>query len=274
MNTPVLLRPDPVHAVPDAGPYHRGGWLVALASLFLTLAALATGSLVSNRHPAFVWIPVLILGVPAAWGWWCVWQAWRNKDPLPRSHSLLAGTLGFDLRCTSCGVAATTFFLHDKAPAGGVTRLLLFLENYASRQRIAEVRILRHPGLGLPEKKKLLLHLSPGQAAVYEIPLRVAADLAPGLHSLPVIIQVSRPNGRGVRLPGSRRHLYDIHRFRYAAPFEVTPASAPPDPASPGPLPLPAFRTLASVTDAEPRLDILQQIISDAGPRPDAASLG
>ncbi|EIQ01888.1 hypothetical protein OpiT1DRAFT_00464 [Opitutaceae bacterium TAV1] len=270
MNTNEILRPEPVHAVPDTGPYHRGGWLVALLSLLVTLVAVATASLVWRHHSAFVWIPVLVFGLPAFRGWWCVWKAWRDRSPLPRSHSVLAGTLGFDLSCTSCGVAATTFFLHDKVPVGGVTRLMVFFENYASRQRLVQVRILRHPGLGLAEKTKLRLHLSAGQAAVYELPLRAAPDLAPGHHLLPVVIQVNRPNGRGVRLPGARRHLGNLRRFRYAAPFEVTPLPATPEHAADtisSPLPSPAFLTLASVDEPYPRLEVLQKIIADAGER-------
>ncbi|AHF91946.1 hypothetical protein OPIT5_18700 [Opitutaceae bacterium TAV5] len=270
MNSPALLRPEPVHAVPDTGPYHRGGWPVAFLSLLATLMAIAGASLVGRHHPAFAWIPVLVFGLPAFRGWWCVWKAWRDRSPLPRSHSVLAGTLGFDLKCTGCGVAATAFFLHDKVPAGGVTRLLIFFENYTSRQRLVQVRILRHPGLGLAEKTKLRLHLSAGQAAVYELPLQVAPDLASGHHLLPVIIQVSRPNGRGARLPGSRRLLGNLRRFRYAAPFEVTPLPATPERvagAASGPLPPPAFLTLASVDEPYPRLEVLQKIIADAGER-------
>jgi hypothetical protein len=269
MNTPEILHPEPRHAVPDTGPYHRGGWLVALLSLLVTLAALATATLVRSRYPAFVWIPVLVFGIPALRGWWCVWKSWRDRSPLPRSHSVLAGTLGFDLVCTSRGVAATTFFLHDKVPAGGQTRLLVFFENYTSRQRLVQLRILRHPGLGLAEKTTLRLHLCAGQAAVYELPLRVAPDLAPGHHLLPVVIQVSRPNGRGAGLPGARRHLGNLRHFRYAAPFEVTPLPTAPAPATTTtadtPLPPPTFCTLASVDEPYPRLEVLQKIIAAAG---------
>jgi hypothetical protein len=178
---------------------------------------------------------------------------------MPRSHSLLAGTLGFDFVCTSKKVAVTAFFFPDKIQAGTDTKLLIFLENYASRQRVVNIRILRHTGLGLPKKQNLRLHLTAGQAAVYEMPVRVAADISPGPHSLPVVIQVDMPAGQGRRLPGARKHLYDIRRFRYAAPFDVEPApetkTTSPDTQT---LPPPSYRTLASVDEPYPKVEVLQ----------------
>ncbi len=237
---------------------------MALVSLAGSLAALACGSLLARQHPVLALIPALALGGPSVWGWWCVWRAARDKSPLPRPHSLLAGTLGFDLACTVRDVAVAAFFLDDRVPSGGVTRLLVFLENYASRRRIVLMRIGRHQGLGLPQDQDLALHLLPGEAAVYALPLRVSKDSAAGHHALPLTIRVRRPRGNGVRLPGARRHLYNIWCYHYTVPFEVWRC---PLADAPGrqPLPAPSYLVLASPGREQPRLEALQRIVNGIG---------
>ncbi|EIP99234.1 hypothetical protein OpiT1DRAFT_03746 [Opitutaceae bacterium TAV1] len=266
MSTSPLLRAVPADPAPDAGPYRRGGWPVVFASLVGTLAAIAGFAFFGRHAPTLAWIPATLAGALSLWGWLCVIRALRDKSVLPRSHSVLAGVLGFNVICTSRGVAATAFVYPDVLPPGGTARLLVFLENYASRQRVVHARISHHPGLDRPVRDYLDFHLAAGQAAVYELPVRATAELTPGFHTLPVRICVSRPNGKGVRLPGSRRHLYDIWRVRFAAPFEYKP-DLPPAPATTEPLPAPRFLSLASVSAPRPDLEILRKLVTDSGAR-------
>ncbi len=258
-NTDVIY-PEPVHEIPDIGPIHRGGGPVIAASLLGTLGAVALCSLLARSHPVLAWLPAVFLGAPSLWGWWCTWQVWADKSVLPRSHSLLAGALGFDIPCASKRVAVTAFFFPDRVRAGKETRLLIFLENYASRQRIVHVRILCPPALGLGEEtKELHLHLAAGQAAVYELPVRPCPG-AEEIHRVPVVIQASAPNGHGLRLPGARRSLYDIRRFRYAVPLTVEGGRTGREGNDAGAkeIPSPAYRTLASVDETDPKLTVLR----------------
>ncbi|HEY9249743.1 MAG TPA: hypothetical protein VIO38_11445, partial [Rariglobus sp.] len=140
-------------------------------------------------------------------------------------------------------------------------RLFVFLENYTSRQRMVEVRIGPHPGLGLPEVQSVRLHLAAGQAAAYRWPLRAAPSLAAGIHDLPVVLRVKLPHGVGQWLPGARHHLYDIWHTRFAVPFTLEPAAAN---HSNGPLPPPAYVTLATLGDNAPHLDWLESFIIPA----------
>ncbi|WP_043584239.1 hypothetical protein [Geminisphaera colitermitum] len=252
----------PADPTPDAGPYHRCDMLVVLASLIGTLASIAGFALLRQHTtiPALAWAPASIVGALSLWGWWCVIQGLRDttKDKLPRSHSLLVGHLGFDLVCTSRGVAATAFICPDTLAPGATSKLLIFFENYASRQRLVHTRISHHPDLGLPDRQYPKFHLAAGQAAVYVFPFRASTGIKPGYHQLPVCIHVTRPNGRGLRLPDSRRHLYDIRSVRFAAPLLIEGTPLPPDTT---PLPAPEFITLARVTDKEPRFDALETLL-------------
>lgn len=259
--TPPLLHATPPDPTPDAGPVLRSGPLIMLAALMATLTAFfATGLCLQYGRHALIAPSLALFGLPALWWWWCSLQALRSRAVLPRSHRVLAGALGFDLICTCRGVAPTLFFHPDKGPAGTDLRLLVFLENYASRQRIVEVRAGPHPGLGLAGVHVVRLHLAAGQAAVYQWPLRSGPSMAAGAHDLPVVLRVRRPNGMGQWLPGARRHLYNIWHTRLAVPFTVEPSGQP----AAAPLPDPVYLSLASVSENEPRLDALSQLVTPA----------
>jgi hypothetical protein len=107
----------------------------------------------------------------------------------------------------------------------------------------------------LTEPHAVELRLAPGQAAVYVLPLVVSRSLAAGEHDLPVTITTQKPDGTGARLPGARRHLYDLWTVHLAAPFTVATDASAPALALNEP---PRFLSLASVSDKEPRLDALQ----------------
>lgn len=269
MTSPLTpLRALPADSTPDAGPRRRCDLLVVIFSFLGTLASIA-GFVILHKGASLsplcslAWIPSGIIGLLSLWGWWCVIQGLRDttKGKLPQAHCLLVGHLGFDLVCTSRGVAVTAFICPDSLAPGAASRLLIFFENYSSRQRIVHTRISHHPGLGLADRQYPKFHLAAGQSAVYVMPFRATADIKPGYHRLPVRIHVTRPNGRGLRLPGSRRHLYDIHRVRYAAPFLI---EGQPVPVDTTPLPPPKFISLASVSDPEPRFEALEKLIPNS----------
>ncbi|HEY9248103.1 MAG TPA: hypothetical protein VIO38_03185, partial [Rariglobus sp.] len=155
-------------------------------------------------------------------------------------------------------VAPTVFFHPDRSTAGADLCLLVFLENYTSRQRIVEVRAGPHPGLGLAVAQSVRLHLSAGQAAVYRWPLRSLPSLAAGSHDLPVVLRVQRPQGAGEWLTGVRRHLYNIWHTRFAVPFTIDASAGT---AATGPLPASSYFTLASVSGDEPRPDSLANLL-------------
>lgn len=252
---------DPLHATPedptpDSGPLRQGGTLVIFAALVATFCALfGAGVAFQASRPALIVPALLVFCPPAVWWWRCVWIRWRDRTPLLHSHSVLTGTLGFDLVCTCRGVAPTAFFHPDRGVTGDDPDLFVFLENYTSRQRVVEVRVGPHPGLGLPHPHIADLHLAAGQAAVYRLTLRPDPTLAPGRHDLPVVLRVQGPQGAGRRLPGTRRHLYDIWHTRFAAPFTLEPTGNATMPsATTDELPPPTYVSLASVS--EPRSDL------------------
>ncbi|MFA6287785.1 MAG: hypothetical protein WC661_10420 [Opitutaceae bacterium] len=253
----VVLRPTPPDATPDAGPRRNGGALVFIAAIMASLTAVfAAGICLQLDRPALVAPALILFGLPALWWGGCVWVAARAYPSLPRSHSVLNGALGFDIRCTCHGVASTVFFHPDGVAADGRLDLLVFLENYTSRQRVAEIRIGPHRGLGLDAPSLVRLHLAAGQAAVYVLPLAVAPGLAAGDHDLPVMLKVSLPAGAGLRLPGARRHLHDLWCPRFAVPFTLSSAPLK----NSADLPPPVYRSLASVGEPGPRLDALQTV--------------
>ena len=257
-----ILEALPLDRTSDAGPVHRGGpltWFIAIACGF---AALGAGLLLKEEgRRTWALLCLAILGAASLYAVWCLLEHVRHRVKLPASHAVLAGTLGFEIHCTCHDVAATVFFLPDETVAGSNTRLLCFLENYASRQRVATFQIGPHPQLGLKEIRRVSLKLAAGQAALYSLPLTLSPDIAPGEHDLPVMLQVKRPAGTGMRLPGARRHLYDIWTCRFAAPFTVTSpgittaahASAPSSPAQ--------YITLASVSETTARLEPLTALL-------------
>ncbi|HWA85708.1 MAG TPA: hypothetical protein VG710_05765 [Opitutus sp.] len=250
-----LLEASPPDPTPDAGPKYRGGPFAYFIALTFGLTALGGGLLlVQSGRPAWGVACLVVFGAVAARSIACLVEHFRHPTSLPRLHAVLGDVLAFRIRSTCRDVAATVFFDSDKPAAGSATRLLCFVENYASRQRVARFRIGPHPALGLAAAHVVDLHLAAGQAAVYVRPLSVAAALAPGEHDLPVTLQVQKPTGTGVRLPGSRRHLYDLWTVHFAAPFTVSDIAAQPSAASEPP----RFLTLASASEKQPRLDALQ----------------
>ena len=245
--------PDPT---PDAGPRHRGGPFAYFVALLFGLTALG-GGLVLAQAGRIGWAVacLAVCGAIAVRAGACVAEHFRHRAALPRLHAVLADVLAFRIHCTCRDVAATAFFDPDTVAAGSAARLLCFLENYASRQRIVHLRIGPHPALGLTEPHTVELRLAPGQAAVYVLPLVVSRSLAAGEHDLPVTITTHKPDGTGARLPGARRHLYDLWTVHLAAPFTVATDASAPALALNEP---PRFLSLASVSDKEPRLDALQ----------------
>jgi hypothetical protein len=263
MKPPVPLVAEPADPTADVGPRHRGGPLTLFVAIFCVFSAAGAVLLLwrdGYRHEAF--LGALFFGAAALWAGWCLIEHFRHHALLPRSHALLTGALAFDIRSTCRDVAATVFFDPDSLVPGAPAQLLCFVENYASRRRTARFRIGPHPGLGLHQEHDVSLHLAAGQAAVYALPLVVAPALAAGEHDLPITLQMDKPAGTGVRLPGARRHLYDLWTVHFAVPFTLTPAaggSPAPTAHRPG---KPRFLTLASVSESKPRLDVLQALVT------------
>lgn len=244
--------PDPT---PDAGPRHRGGPFAYFVALLFGITALGGGLvLAESGRTSWAFACFALCGVIALRAGGCVLEHVRHRERLPRLHAVLTDVLAFRIHCTCRDVAATAFFDPDDIAAGSATRLLCFLENYASRQRVVHLRIGPHPALGLDEVHAVDLRLAAGQAAVYVLPLVVSRSLPSGEHDLPVTLAVTKPGGTGARLPGARRHLYDLWTVHFAAPFTVAAASAPTLALNEAP----RFLSLASVSEKEPRLDALQ----------------
>lgn len=259
MSAPIL-HTTPEDPTPDAGPRRHGGPGVILAALMAALAALYGAGLaqVAGR-PDLLSTTLMLFIVPALWWGRCAWVFWRDRTPLPRSHSVLVGMLGFDLICTCRGVASTVFFHPDRAAAGGDLELFVFMENYTSRRRVVELCIGPHRGLGLATPHHARLHLAAGQAAVYHLTLRASSELKPGQHDLPVSLRAHGPAGVGRRLPNARgQHLYDLWHTRFAAPFEMEAAATVS--AATDPLPPPVYLSLATVGEPRPHLHALQEL--------------
>ena len=254
----------PADITADAGPRHRGGPLAFAVVLSASLVALGLGLALWRdglAWPAAVCLAAFgLIAVRVGWG---LRERLRHHETLPRTHAVLTDHLGFRLDFTCRDVAMTAFFSPDAVTAGGETRLLCFLENYASRQRVAEFLVGPHPQLGLTEAQPLRLHLAAGQAAVYVWPLRVAATLPPGEHDLPITLRIRRPAGTGVLLPGARRHLHNLWTVHFAAPLTVArPAAggegtAPRGAEASAAVAAPLYLSLASVSEPKPRLEAL-----------------
>ena len=262
MKTPVVITPEPLDASSDLGPKHRGGPFALFIAIFCAFS-FAGSVLLLWRENFRLWagLGALLFGGTALWATWCIIERFRHHTALPRSHAVLTGALGFDIHSTCRDVAATVFFDSDGVQPGALTQLYCFVENYASRWRLVRFRIGPHPGLGLNEERNVSLRLAAGQAAVYALPLGVVATLGAGEHDLPVTLQVDKPNGTGARLPGSRRHLYDLWTVHFAVPFTVdaVPAEKPTRAgvtAGEG-----RCLSLASVSEPEPRLAALHALV-------------
>jgi hypothetical protein len=263
MKTIVAITPEPPDASPDLGPNHRGGPFALFIAIFCAFSFAGTVLLLWREHyRLWAGLGALFFGGAALRAAWCIIERFRHHAALPRSHAVLTGALAFDIHSTCRDVAATVFFDPDGVQPGALTRLYCFVENYASRWRRARFRIGPHPGLGLNEEHCISLALAAGQAAVYALPLGVAATLGAGEHDLPVTLQVDKPNGTGARLPGSRRHLYDLWTVHFAVPFTVDAALA--DKPTPAGVTVGKGRclSLASVSEPEPRLDALHTLVA------------
>lgn len=258
--TPLVAQPE--DATPDCGPRHRGGPFALFVTAFCAFSA-AGAALLLWREGERVWAvtAATLLGATALWACGCLIERWRSRDPLPRSHSVLAHTLAFDIRCTCRDVAATMFFDRDRLAPGSATQLLCFVENYASRHRLARLQIGPHAGLGLNAAHAVTLSLAAGETAVYALPLTTAPTLAEGEHDLPITLTVEKPSGTGARLPGTPRHLYDLWKVHVAAPFTV--ARDAPAPRA-GATRTPHYVSLASVSETEPRLAALAALVEPA----------
>ncbi|HEY0944770.1 MAG TPA: hypothetical protein VGD81_05865 [Opitutaceae bacterium] len=267
-----VLAATPPDATPDAGARHRGGPLTSFVALTCGLAAVGLGLLFLQQGARLeAAASVLVLGAAAGWAAWCLLERYRHRAPLARSHAVLAGALGFEIHCTCRDVAATVFFDPDRPARGTSTRLLCFLENYASRRRVARLCIGPHRHLGLAQPLRVSLALAAGEAAVYALPLTIDPALAPGEHDLPVTLTVRKPAGTGLRLPGTRTHLYNLWKVRFATPFTLTPAAAE-IATAPARDRQPSFLTLASVSEPGPRFTALEELLTDAAPPREAAT--
>ena len=179
--TPLVA--EPAALTPDTGPRHRAGLFTWFIFISCTLAAFGIALLLYQKD-GLVWPLAALLGfvVIAIFAAVRLLASRRCHEALPASHDVLVGTLGFELHYTSHDVAATAFLHSDRVSPGHPTQLLCFVENYASRQRVAHFRIGPHPDLGLPAVHPVALQLAAGQAAVYILPLEVSRSLSPGAH--------------------------------------------------------------------------------------------
>lgn len=258
-----VLHTETPDNTPDTGPKCRSSILGDVLSVVALIAAVGFTGFFYRNYPAFFWLPLLILGVPGLYGVWRIFAGQRGRTQVPESRRILAGELGFDLLCTCRGVAATSFFVPDQAGRGEPMRLLLFLENYTTRQRIIRARFGHLPSLGRPTATYVHLHLAAGQAAVYVLPVNSSADITQGFHRLSVTLCAQLPTGYGQRLRGARRHP-DMYKVRFATPFEIV--SGRPEPVTATPLPEPRYISLASVSEKELNLSALQDLLSSETP--------
>ncbi|MDR1010191.1 MAG: hypothetical protein LBM04_03505 [Opitutaceae bacterium] len=243
----------------DAGPTKRADTPVWFFTIVLGVAAVALTALGVQTKPALSWIPIVALGLPCVYGIWSIHASYRDRVAAPKSHNVLAGELGFDLLATCRGVVATAFFVPDSLGRSGHTALYLFLENYMSRHRVVHVRFGHLPCIGRPEATYETFHLAAGQAAVYTMPVRAKPDIATGYHRLSVQITVDQPAGVGQKLAGARLRIHDMHKLRFAAPFELAagrPETTEDQPA----LPKPRYVSLASISEKEPNIERLHDL--------------
>ncbi|MDR1789892.1 MAG: hypothetical protein LBR12_06100 [Opitutaceae bacterium] len=249
--SPETLRTETPDNTPDSGPRQHAGAIGVVLTIIALLAAGTLSLLCRENEPAapWFWVPLAVLGAPGLFGLWRIIAEYRGRVATPASQSVLSGELGFDILCTCRGVAATTFFQPDALVPGGTARLLLFLENYTSRQRVIVARFGHLESLGRPRQTYARLHLAAGQTAVYALPVVSTEDIEPGFHRLSVTLRAELPTGYGQRLAGARRHAHDMLTVRFAAPFEVktppvTAAAAPAD--APGQAAAPRYIALSS----------------------------
>ncbi len=264
MNAPAQspLVAEPAATTPDAGPQHFAGPLTWFVFISCTLAAFGA-ALLFYQQDGVVWPLAALIGFVCIAIFAAVRLLVRRRchETLPASRDVLTGALGFELHYTCRDVAATVFLHPDHVTPGHPTQVLCFVENYASRQRIACFRIGPHPELGLPAAHSVALHLAAGQAAVYILPLEVNRTLSPGAHDLPVTLCVQNPAGDGFRLPGTSRRLHDLWSVRFAAPFTLPQHGAEPDTVTPS-LGAARYLSLAAVDSPTLHLEALESVLT------------
>jgi hypothetical protein len=257
------FRTDPVDLTEDFGPRFRGGPFALFVAFFGAFSAAGIGVILWREGYRLAGSTVaFLLGGLALWGCWMVIMRLRDEAPRRSSHAVLADVLGFEILCTCRDVAATTFLAPDNLKPGTRATLLVFVENYASRRRVAHFDFGPHLVLGLSQRQSVSLELAAGQAAVFSLPLSVTAEASLGEHDLPMTLRVERPNGTGLRLRAPHRHLHDIWKMHFAVPFTLEPVSevTPKDVRS---MAEPRFIALASLGEAAPTRDNLGMILRE-----------
>lgn len=262
-NPSEILHTETPDRTADMGPRQRGDTVVWFWTIIAGLAAFTSAVLAYEWNPALCWLPLVVLGIPCAYGVWCIYKTHADRAAnAPKSHNVLAGELGFDLLCACRGVAATAFFTPDAVAHGGKMKMLLFLENYMSRQRIVTARFGHLAGLGRPKATYARLHLAPGQAAVYCLPVEAAADIAAGFHHLSVTLSAEQPEGVGQRLEGARTRLRNMKVVRFAAPFELETGRRPEAHETKTALTGARYLSLASISEKQPDLERLHALMA------------
>jgi hypothetical protein len=255
---------------PDCGSKHRGGSAVFLFSLLgLAFAVgLLIGAIENLSSEGF--LPCALGALPVwsltAWGWWCWLEARgpKNKN-LPVCRGLLRKDLNFLVQRTMMDVAITAFFRPEQVGPGHSTCLLVFLENYASRQRHATLYLPANKAFGLPHSRKLRLAIAPGQAAVYRLPLRLSSQVRTGEFELKIRAIIKTVTGLGCLLPTyagqKNRAPTTIGSIRFfLRPSLSIRESAPLQNLSSEPLAPEAYLSLFVPGLAQPRFELLGMI--------------
>lgn len=263
MKYPDTFRTDPIDPTVDFGPRFRGGPFALFVAFFGAFSAAGIGVILWQEGYRVVGGAIaLLLGGLASWACWMVIMRLRDRAPRRSAHAVLADVLGFEILCTCRDVAATAFLAPDNLKPGARATLLIFVENYASRRRVAHFDFGPHQALGLRERQHVSLELAAGQAAVFSVPLAITANAGPGEHDLPMTLQVERPNGAGLRLRAPHRHLHNIWKMHFAVPFTLVPQTeATPDAVRS--MGEPRFIALASLNGAAPTRDQLGKLLQE-----------
>jgi len=254
-----LLIAQPADTTPDSGPCQRPGLLgfAGGIALGLVLFGLSMALLRSDHTPAG--LACLLLFVLALGGaLFCLFRRLRLKEEALRSHAVLTDHLGFRIDFNCHDVAMSAFLDPDTLPAGSPVRLLCFLENQASRSRIAHLQVGPAPLLGLDAPHHVDLALSAGQATVYALPLASLPECPIGDHDLPIALRITKPTGDGLLLPGAKVRLHNLWTVHYATPYTVQGQAQ--NPASSEET-QPVYLSLASVSAPAPQLQALETLL-------------
>lgn len=250
---------------PNTGSRSRGGvGMVILTCLVLLLVIVLTAGAFQSPDMIGVWlfflVPVAVLF--AFCGWSLVDAHFITRPRSPDCRFLLRDDLKFMISRPLMDVALTAILRPDRAAPGGVTSLLIFMENYSSRQRRLRFAISPNKALGLTGTRKLQLALAAGQAAVYRLPLQVSAAARAGEIELKIRVTAKRPAGTGVILPAVSGKKYRSGSGIYlSSRFTLRPFLNIGGDAVPAGLPLAgeSFISLA-VPGLQPRFELLGMI--------------